>query len=106
MILNLKPLNTLIDNPRFRMESLTSILPCLTVDDWAISIDLRDAYLHVPIADQSIPLLGFRVDNQTYCYRALPFGLRTSPYFFTRIVRAVAAFLRRRGMRIFCYLDD
>ena len=106
MILNLKPLNTLIDAPRFRMESLSAILPQLSPSDWAISLDLKDAYLHVPIADSSIPLLGFHVDGRTYCYRALPFGIKTAPWIFTRIVRAVAAELRKKGLRLFCYLDD
>ena len=36
----------------------------------------------------------------------LPFGLRPAPRLFTRLVACVAAFLRQRGLRLFCYLDD
>ncbi|KAJ8042733.1 hypothetical protein HOLleu_09576 [Holothuria leucospilota] len=49
-ILNLKPLNKLyFATKRFRMETLASIIPTLVEGMWAISIDLKDAYLHVPI---------------------------------------------------------
>ena len=51
-------------------------------------------------------LLGFTVAGGTYRFKALPFGLRPAPRLFTRLVACVAAFLRQRGLRLFCYLDD
>ena len=74
--------------------------------DWTASIDLKDAYHHVPIAPASRDLLGFTVAKSTYHFKALPFGLRPAPRLFTRLVACVAAFLRQRGLRLFCYLDD
>ena len=47
LILNIKRINAFIPKPRFRMETLSYILPLLQRDDWAVSIDLRDVYLHV-----------------------------------------------------------
>lgn len=45
-ILNLKPLNkSYISTKKFRMETLASISRGM----WATSIDLKDAYLHIPI---------------------------------------------------------
>ncbi|XP_071506293.1 uncharacterized protein [Diadema antillarum] len=88
------------------MENLRNILPLIKADDWAVSIDLVDAYLHVPIAHTAQHFFGFAVANKVYQYRALPFGLKTAPRIFTRIVQALAAHLRERGIRIFVYLDD
>ena len=106
LILNLKRLNRFVDSPPFKMETLPTILPLLSPHDWAVSIDLQDAYLHIPIAPESQRFLGFKIGDHTFCYKALPFGLRSAPRVFTRIVRVVAAFLRRQGLRVYCYLDD
>ena len=106
MILNLKLLNQFIQPVSFRMENLATILPLLRRGDWAVSIDLSDAYHHIPIAKPSRRLLGFEFAGRVYQFRALPFGLRPAPRLFSRLVSVVAAFLRERGIRIFCYLDD
>lgn len=106
MILNLKRINTFIPSASFRMETLSTILPLLRPNDLAVSLDLRDAYLHVPIHPSSRDLLGFSVNGKTYRYRAMPFGLKPAPRVFSRLVSEVAAYLRGRGLRLFCYLDD
>ena len=106
LILNLKRINQHINTEHFRMETLASILPCLKPGDWAVSIDLKDAYHHVPIAPASRDLLGFAFEGNVYRFRALPFGLKPAPRLFTRLVSCVAAYLRQQGLRVFCYLDD
>ena len=74
--------------------------------DWAFSLDLKDAYLHVPIHPESRSLLGFQYQNRTFQYQVLPFGLRDSPWVFTRLVATLVSHLRCRGIRIHHYLDD
>ena len=106
VILNLKQINLFIPPQRFRMETLNLILPQLSPLDWAVTIDLKDAYLHVPIHPDSQRYLGFSFQGQTYLYQVLPFGLCDSPWVFTRLVATVIAFLRLQGIRIFHYLDD
>ena len=39
-------------------------------------------------------------------FRALPFGLATSPFVFTRMMVAIAVHLRKRSIVLFPYLDD
>ena len=106
MILNMKEINTFIPDERFRMETLATILPAINPEDVAISIDLKDAYFHIPVHPDSRNLLGFSLQGATYRYRALPFGLKPAPRVFTRVVSALATYLRRRGLRLFTYLDD
>jgi hypothetical protein len=105
-ILNIKPLNKSIRPPKFRMETLASVMRCPIKNKWAASLDLKDAYLHVPIHRHDQRWLRFQILGQTYQFRCLPFGLSTAPRVFTLVVRAVAAYLRRRGMNLCMYLDD
>ena len=66
--------------------------------EWLLSIDLKDAYFHVPIHLDSQHLLHFHADKQTYQFKALPFGLATAPLEFTRIVQEVKLVLQSRGI--------
>ena len=94
VILNLKQINLFIPPQHFRMEILPAVLPKLTADDWAVTIDLKDAYLHVPMHPESHRLLGFQYLNQTFLYQVLPFGLKDSPWVFTRIVASLSSLIK------------
>ncbi|XP_013930876.1 PREDICTED: uncharacterized protein LOC106556402 [Thamnophis sirtalis] len=70
------------------------------------SIDLKEAYLHVPICKAHRRYLRFTYAGQHYQYRAMLFGLSSAPRMFTKVLVAVAAFLRSRPVRLHYYLDD
>ena len=80
-ILNLKPLNKYIKPKRFRMESLAIVLKAPIRGRWATSIDLKDAYLHIPINQDHQRWLRFHIKDQAYAFRCLPFGLSTAQEF-------------------------
>jgi len=106
-ILNLKPLNKGYIRPKtFRMETLAKIIPLLEKGCWAATIDLEDAYLHIPIHPDHRRFLAFRYKQVSYRFRALPFGLSTAPRVFTRVTRSILAFLRMKGITVFAYIDD
>lgn len=105
-VIDLSTLNRYITAPRFKMETVASILDSMQTGTWCTSLDLQDAFLHVPIAKRHRKYLRFKVQGQSYQFRALPFGLTTSPYVFTRIVKAVGAYARSHGLSILQYLDD
>ena len=106
-IINLKPLNrTFISAPHFRMDTVKDVAILLRPGDWAVSIDLKDAYFHVPIHRKSRHLLRFMWRKKLYEFLVLPFGLCTAPFVFTKITKPLAAFLRAKGIRIIFYLDD
>ncbi|XP_041378007.1 uncharacterized protein LOC121390289 [Gigantopelta aegis] len=88
-ILNLKPLNYFVVIPSMKMETVQSVRALLQVGEWAASINLKDAYLHVPIHRDFWKYLRFLYDGRTYEFQVLPFGLATSPHVFTRVVKAV-----------------
>ena len=106
-ILNLKPINkTFVRLKSFRMETLQTILPAIEEGMWATTMDLKDTYFHIPIHPDHSRFLSFRYQGVDYQFTALPFGLSTVPRVFTRVSRAVVAFLRRRGLEVFAYIDD
>ncbi|XP_034289304.1 uncharacterized protein LOC117675085 [Pantherophis guttatus] len=105
-ILDLKSLNRRIVYRRFKMQSLQTILEGIRVGDLLSSIDLTEAYLHVPILPSHRRFLRFCFANNHYQYRALPFGLSSAPRVFTKLMSVLAAHLRTLPIRMQFYLDD
>ena len=70
------------------------------------ALDIQDAYLHVPIASNKKKFLAFTHGSDLYFFRALPFGLSTAPYVFTRLLSYPMEVLRKSGVTILPYLDD
>ena len=70
------------------------------------NIDLKYAYLSVPVDESSRTFLRFIWKGTCYQFFDLPFGLCSSPRIFTKVLKPVAAFLSRTSIRILIYLDD
>ena len=105
-VIDLSVLNRLMVVPTFTMESQQSVRSAVRPGDWATSIDIRDAYLHVPMTTSVQKLLRFQVGSGTYQFRVLPFGLSTSPREFTKLLSPLLLMLRKQGIRVHVYLDD
>ena len=88
------------------METLRSIIQALEQGDWAVSLDLKDAYLHIPMYPPDRQFLRFCIQGKHYQFKAMPFGLATAPRVFTKLMAAVGGFLRTKQIHIFMYLDD
>ncbi|VDI76632.1 Hypothetical predicted protein [Mytilus galloprovincialis] len=88
------------------MDTMTKVLNLVKKGDWACSLDLQDAYLHVPIFPKHRKYLRFAIDETVYQFKVLCFGPTSSPRVFTKIVSVVAAHLRKQGIRLAVYLDD
>ncbi|XP_046544816.1 uncharacterized protein LOC124255024 [Haliotis rubra] len=108
MIIDLKVLNKeyLRKPPKFKMESLTNLRTLIQPNSKFISIDLKDAYLHVPIHPRSQKYLRFAVNGRRFQFRVLPFGISLAPWLFTVIINPILAFLHHRQIAIHGYLDD
>lgn len=105
-ILNLKKLNNFLSPQHFQLEDWRTVVQLMTPDSWMATIDLEDAYLLVPIAQEHRRFLRFQWKGTTYEFTALPFGLATAPYIFTKIMRPVVRSLRQKGLCSVVYLDD
>ena len=105
-IIDLSTFNHFVVKTSFRMETLRSVLASVRQDDWMVSIDLKDAYLQVPVHPRSRKYLRFVVQGRAFQFRALPFGLTTAPQVFTRVMAVVSSVLHLEGIRMLRYLDD
>lgn len=88
------------------MESPRSVLQSLREGDWLTSIDLKDAYFHIPIHPSSRRYLRFVWNDQVFQFRALCFGLSSAPFLFTRVLQPVSVWAHQRHIRLTRYLDD
>ena len=91
-------LNLSVVKMRFRMETTQSVLLSVRRNDWMVSIDLKDAYLHVPIHPSSRKFLSFTAGGKACQFQVLCFGLSTAPQVFTRVMAPVTAFLHQLGV--------
>ena len=106
-VIDLSSLNVHVRCPTFRMETSALVRAALQEGEWATSLDLSDAYFHIPIHTGSRRFLRFKHRGTVYQFRALPFGLNTAPRVFTRMMSVVMAYLRSAcGVVIHPYIDD
>ena len=69
-------------------------------------IDLKDAYLSVNVHKSSQKYVCFQWRNRCYAFQGLSFGLNNAPRVFTKLIKPIAAYLGKGGIRIIVYLDD
>ena len=105
-VIDLSVVNMHLSVPTFKMETAEIIRNSICKGEWVVSVDLTDAYFHIPIHQKSQNLLRFHVGGRSFQFRALPFGIATAPLEFTRIAREVKLMLQNMGIRIHQYLDD
>lgn len=105
-ILDLSSFNKCIMRRPFHMLSVRHVLECVRSGDWFASIDLKDAYFHVPIIPRHRKFLRFSFRGAQFQYNRLPFGYSLAPRTFSKCVETALEPLRRSGVRVLFYLDD
>ena len=105
-VIDLSTLNHHMVVPHFKMETQGSVRSAIRSQEWTVSIDIRNAYLHVPMHQAVRKYLRFVVNKKVYQFTCLPFGLATSPREFTKLLRPVVSLLRQQGVKLHVYLDD
>ena len=73
----------------------------------ATSLDLSEAFHHIPIHKNYRFFLAFCIQDTNYWYKACPFGLNPIPQVFTEVCTVVKFFARKAfNCTIYSYLDD
>ena len=89
------------------MEGLKQVRDWIQQDAWFCGMDLKDAFLHIPINAAFWKFLRFKWLDQLLEWRVLPFGLKCSPRVLTKVLKPIMAFLRATwGILITIYMDD
>ena len=105
-MIDLSSLNRFVPHFHFQMEGLHCVKTLLRKGDYMRSIGLKDGYFSVPIQKSSQRFLRFIWGTKHYTFLSLPFSLSSAPRIFTKLLKPVAAFLKKQGYHIIRYLDD
>ena len=105
-IVNFKGLNSNIEYEKFKMESLADVKDTLQQGDWLIKIDLKDAFLSVPLRQTMGRLARFSWRGNLYQCLTLMFGMAPAPRLFTKLMKVPMSVLRRLHIRLVIYIDD
>ena len=85
-VIDLSTLNRHMVVPHFKMDTQGSVRSTIRSQEWTVSIDICDVYLHVPMHQAVRKYLRFVVNKKVYQFTCLPFGLATSPREFTKLL--------------------
>lgn len=105
-VINLSEFNKWLVYRHFKMEGIHLLRNVLRPIDWMARLDLEDTYLVIPIFQPHRQFLQFAWRHCVYEFTALPFGLSSAPWCFTKVLNPVVEFLRARGIRMIVYLDN
>ncbi|CAG2224453.1 unnamed protein product [Mytilus edulis] len=81
-VIDLSILNKFLIVPHFKMETNRSIRASILPGMWTTSLDLSDAYFHIPISQTYRKYLRFVWNNKVFQFKALPFWPVYSPFGF------------------------
>ncbi|CEG71125.1 hypothetical protein RMATCC62417_06909 [Rhizopus microsporus] len=88
------------------MENIQQVSLMVQPGGYMTSIDLSDAFLHLPIHLEHRRYLRFYWKDSVYQFKTTPFGLFIAPYWFTKMIKPILEWVRQQGIRLSAYLDD
>lgn len=105
-VLDLKQFNAFLKVLPFRMLSTVNVLHILAAGEWFITLDLKDAYFHVPVHPEHRKFLRFAFLGQADEFAVLTFRPSLTPRVFTRSMGAALSSLCLCSKKLLPYLDD
>lgn len=106
MILNLKKLHRSVKYEHLKMDTLWTVIRMMKPNCYMASIDIKDAYCSVPIAETDQKYLKFEWKGKLYKFACFPNGLALCPRKFTKLLKPVYCYLRKKGYLSSGYFDD
>ena len=89
----------------FLVRGYQKLKDILHQGDFMAKLDLKEAYLLVPIAYQSRRFLQFHWKNKLLQFTCFLFGLSSTPIVFTKLLCPVLASMRELRVCCFMYID-
>ena len=106
LILNLKDLNEDVEFSHFKMETFADILKFVKSNCYMASLDIKDAYYTIPVAEEYQKYLKFMWKGKLYKICVLPNGLSPCPRWFTKLLKYPMGSLRELMHILSSYIDD
>ena len=110
LVLDRRHLNECLAKFKFKYEDVSVARQLFEKGTYLFAWDLRSAYHHISVWGPHWAYLGFCVEEdqvaQYYVFCALPFGLSTSGYIFSKVLRVLVQYWRAAGLLAVRFLDD
>ena len=98
-----RELNANLVNDKYPLPRIDDLLAEIGPQTkWFYRFDLEAAYHQIPLEEDSQPLTTIVTPFGTYKYKVMPFGIKTAPPAFQRIIEKIV----RNSERTMAYLDD
>jgi ribonuclease HI len=107
-ILDCTPINGYIKARKFKMEDQTAVVQVLQQGMWAVTVDITKAFHHIRVGEGLRPFLCTEYNGQCVQYLAMPFGLKSAPRVFSKIIHHCISIARRQWPQLtfIQYMDD
>jgi hypothetical protein len=106
-IWNMKYTNAQLKPRPFRMTGVKALRELIQQGDWMCSIDIKDAYANILMAEEDCKYQRYVLDGQVWELRTLPFGMAQAPWAFTKFLDPLLKKWRREhGITVMAWLDD
>ena len=106
LIIDLSSLNKYIRCPTFKMQDVTKIKSFIPKQAVFTSIDISDAFHHIPIHPRFQKYLAFTHNHQLFFFQGMPFGLNLGPLIFTKVITEVLKRVHTLKIPASVYIDD
>ena len=106
VVIDLSCLNLHINCPTFKMYTVSKLRNSIPKGAHFTSIDLSDAFHHIPIHTRFQKYLAFTHEGKLFFFQAMPFGINIGPRIFSLIATEAVKYLHNLGISASVYIDD
>ena len=105
MCIDFRELNKLLVPESYPFPLIDDLITRTRDCNWFTSLDINSAFWSIPIREKDRFKSAFITKNGHWQWRSMPFGLKSSPAIFQRILSGI---IRKNNFQNFCvnYIDD
>ncbi|UYV77109.1 hypothetical protein LAZ67_14003339 [Cordylochernes scorpioides] len=86
LCIDFRRVNELVPSDLHPLPLIETVLDNLSKARVFSTVDISNAYYQIPIAEESQPLLSFVTQQGQYNFKRLPFGFKSAPQIFERVI--------------------
>ncbi|UYV80664.1 K02A2.6-like [Cordylochernes scorpioides] len=86
LCIDFRRVNELVPSDLHPLPLIETVLENLSKARVFSTVDISNAYYQIPIAEESQPLLSFVTQQGQYNFKRLPFGIKSAPQIFERVI--------------------
>ena len=104
LVIDYRKLNLMTIADRYPAHNMEDVLNAIGSRGVFSNLDMLNGFLQVALTEESKEMTAFSTPKGHYQYRRMPFGLRSSPLTFQRLINIVLKGLV--GKYVYVYMDD